>query len=85
MKEELFSWRYIRSQICVLLLRFCISITRENCNFIKKETLTKVFSCEFCKTFKNTFFIEHLRTAASETVTENSLWNSVRKEKLYVI
>ena len=24
-------------------------------NFIKKDTLTQVFSCEFCKTFKNTF------------------------------
>ena len=30
-------------------------------NFIKKETLAQVFSCEFCKIFKNTFFIEHLR------------------------
>ena len=24
-------------------------------NFIKKETLTQVFSCEFCTIFKNTF------------------------------
>ena len=31
------------------------------CNFIKKETLTKVFSCELCEIFQNTFFIEHLR------------------------
>ena len=30
------------------------------CNFIKKETLAQVFSCEFCKISKNTFFIEHL-------------------------
>ena len=27
----------------------------------KKETPTKVFSCEICEIFKNTFFIEHLR------------------------
>ena len=26
------------------------------CNFIKKETLTQVFSCEFCEISKNTFF-----------------------------
>ena len=26
------------------------------CNFIKKESLTQVFSCEFCKISKNTFF-----------------------------
>ena len=35
------------------------------CNFIKKETLTQVFSCEFCEISKNTFFTEHLRTTAS--------------------
>ena len=35
------------------------------CNFIKKETLAQAFFCEFCKTFKNTFFTEHLRTTAS--------------------
>ena len=27
----------------------------ESCNFIKKETLAQVFSCEFCKIAKNTF------------------------------
>ena len=27
----------------------------EACNFIKKETLARAFSCEFCKIFKNTF------------------------------
>ena len=35
-------------------------------NFIKKETLAQVFSCEFCETSKNTFFTEHLWTTASE-------------------
>ena len=30
-----------------------------------KNTLVSVFSCEFCDIFKNTFFIEHVRTAAS--------------------
>ena len=29
------------------------------CNFIKKETLVQVFSCEFCEISKSTFFIEH--------------------------
>ena len=32
---------------------------------LKKETLTQVFSFEFCKIFKSTFFTEHLRTTAS--------------------
>ena len=28
----------------------------EPCNFFKKETPKQVFSCEFCKIFKNTYF-----------------------------
>ena len=31
-----------------------------SCNFIIKETLAQGLSCEFCKTFKNAFFTEHL-------------------------
>ena len=36
---------------------------------IKKETMAEVFSCEFCKISKNTFFTEHLRVAASVSFT----------------
>ena len=35
------------------------------CIFTKKETLTQVFSCEFCENRKNTFFTEHLWETAS--------------------
>ena len=35
------------------------------CNFISKEALVWVLSCEFCKIFKNSFFTEHLRATAS--------------------
>ena len=31
---------------------------RQACNFITKETLVKMFSCEFCEIFKSTFFTE---------------------------
>ena len=31
----------------------------EACNFIKKDTLAQVFSCELCEISKNTFFTEH--------------------------
>ena len=31
---------------------------RQACNFITKETLVKMFSCEFCEIFKRTFFTE---------------------------
>ena len=33
--------------------------SQEGCNFIKKETLPYVFSCEFCEISKNALFIEH--------------------------
>ena len=32
---------------------------------VKKETLAQVFSCEFCKDFKNSFFYRTLRGTAS--------------------
>ena len=40
---------------------------------------------EFGKIFKNTFFIEHLRTTTSEIVTEKSLGSSSLNEKLYLV
>ena len=37
-----------------------------SCNFIKKETLAQVFSCQFCEIFKNTFFYRTPLGVASE-------------------
>ena len=34
---------------------FLMKLQTEACNFIKKETMTQVFSCEFYKIYKNTF------------------------------
>ena len=34
-----------------------------------KKTLAQVFSYEFCEISKNTFFTEHLRTTASELLS----------------
>ena len=34
-------------------------------NFIKREALAQVFSCEFCKISKNTFSAEYLLATAS--------------------
>ena len=42
------------------------------CNFIKKEILAQVFSCEFCDISKNTFFIEHLQATASARTSKTS-------------
>ena len=35
-------------------------------DFIKKEALAQVFSCEFWEIFKNTFFTEHVWATAFE-------------------
>ena len=35
------------------------------CNFIKKETLAQVFSCEFCQIFKNTSFYRTLMAVSA--------------------
>ena len=46
-------------QLCQSL--FSIKVTGLSpCNFIKKETLAQVLSCEFCEIYKNIFFTEHL-------------------------
>ena len=37
----------------------------EACNFIKIETLAKVFPCEFCEIYKNTFYYRTPLVAAS--------------------
>ena len=44
---------------------FLIKLQVEAYSFIKKETLTQVFSYEFCEISKNNFFTEHLRATAS--------------------
>ena len=48
-----------------------VSKKPEACNFIIKETLAEVFSCEFCEISKNIFFTEHLWTNASKEITYN--------------
>ena len=34
--------------------------------FIKKEILEEVFSCDFCKNFKNIFFTQHFLVTATK-------------------
>ena len=52
-------------------------------NFIKKETLVQVFSCEFCEISKNTFFTEHLRVTIPEVIRNlmNQISYAVSKKK----
>ena len=43
-------------------------------NKVKKETLSQVFSCEFCEISKNTFFTEHLWATASKATKQKSYY-----------
>ena len=68
------------TQLCSLLIRqrqplemFCkkrgsqrFRTWPQTCNFITKETLAKVFSCEFCEISWNIMFTEHFRATASD-------------------
>ena len=51
--------KFIRKFLCQSLF-FFNKVTGLFCNFIKKETLAQVFSCEFCEISKKTFFTEPL-------------------------
>ena len=50
------------------------------CNFTKNESLAQVFSCEFCKTYKNTFFAEQHPTTASDYNIINSSEKRIGKQ-----
>ena len=60
--------KYVQRARCEIVL--LISKIRPGaCNFIIKETLALVFSCDFCEISKNTFFTEHLWATASVDIT----------------
>ena len=50
--------------------KFCLLKTSSisKSNYIKKEALALVFSCEFWEMSKNTFFTQHLWTTSSEHI-----------------
>ena len=65
--------RHQRCSIKKGVVRNFVKFTRKHLcqslfNFIRKETLVQVFSCEICEIFKNTFFTEHLRATSSGLV-----------------
>ena len=51
-----------------LLLTVCQQGIPQARNFVKKETLTYVFSCEVCKTSQNNFLVEYLRARVLLTI-----------------
>ena len=62
---------------------FLIKLQPDAYNFIKKEILAQMFSCEFCEISKNNFFTEHLWATASATPHQehNQSWEFFLKMK----
>ena len=52
---------------------FPVNFANQAYNFINKETLAQVFSCEFCKISKNTFSCVRFLVAASWTLSRVSV------------
>ena len=65
----------LRENTCATV-SFSIKLQISAGNFIKKETLTRVFSCEFCEFFKNTVFRRTTTVAASEMRIRKILSNT---------
>ena len=57
----LYKFLDIHKKIYVLKSLFNTVRGLKACNFNKKDTPTQVFSCEYHKIFKNSFFMEHLQ------------------------
>ena len=77
--------RNSQEKTCVIVAcELCEIHSSEACRFIKKETPPQVFSCEFLKNFKNTFFIENLRWQflQSSSFTSGKIWLSRKWEHL---
>ena len=56
---------------------FLIKLKVGNLQLYQKESLAQMFSCEFWKTYKNTFFKKHLRVTAFEhsLIQDICLWH----------
>ena len=57
---------------------FLIKLNSVDLQLHENETLAQVFSCEFCKIRKNTFFAEHHQTTASDYSSISSISNEGR-------
>ena len=55
------------------------------CNFIIKESLAQVFSCEFCKISKNTYFYRTPPVAASMFLYDITLYPNMEYISMIVI
>ena len=66
----------------------CVTVSYLACNFIKKETLEKVFSCKFCEISKSTFSYRTRPVAASDfsklTPSQSQMFDKVLNKTLWL-
>ena len=62
---------------------FLIKLKTSACNFIKKETVAQVFTCEFCKISKNTFSYRTPPVAPSLWIIFFIILNTTRNSRRY--
>ena len=60
-----------------------MKLQAEACNFTKKETVHRFFLVNFEKTFKNTFFAEHLWAIASEGIVAGAKLVKIQTDRLF--
>ena len=67
------TWGFLQKKKKALRKNFAIFTRKHLCwsLFQIKKTRTQMFSCEYWEISKNTYFEEHLRTAASEETLES--------------
>ena len=83
-KVFLIIWENSQEHTCVRV-SFLIKLQASACNFIKKETLAHVFSCEFFKVCKNSFFYRTptllLYLTSLKGRSGNTFWRTDQYEK----
>ena len=76
-KKEFLKIKIRRKDLCRSLFADKVAGLR-SATLLKKESLEQVFSCEFRKIFKNTYFTEHLWTTASDDSKAYYYFSSVK-------
>ena len=74
--QNLCSSKVCRSHRKHLCLRFCFNKVGDlhAGTSLRKRDSGKEFSCEFCKIFKETYFVEHLQATSGFWRSNNSKW-----------
>ena len=72
--------QYLQENTCASLF-----LTKlQACKFIKTKLQHRYFPIKYCEIFKNTYFVEHLQTAASKTVDAAANINAIESMFFFI-